>query len=116
MAKIFEDIRVSIEVASGTDECDEYTPPAGSTVGIKAFVGSAAYTQNSACILIWDFGGAGEEILWSIKGSETMQNNACRVIEAGETDGIKKIAICASNGEAGPLVMSAYARLSVELP
>lgn len=113
MSKLFKDLRVSIEVPAGQEEFDDYAPPAGSEVGIKKFVGSAAFTQNSACMLIWDFGGAGEEILWSVKGSAEMPNNAARVILSSETDGIKKLAVVNANGETGPLVMSSYARIGV---
>lgn len=116
MGKIFKDLRVSIEVAAGEEEFDDYVPPAGSEIGIKKFVGSAAFTQNSVCMLVWDFGGAGEEIIWSVKGSAEMPNNAARVILASETDGTKKLAIVNANGESGSLVMSSYVRFGVVTP
>lgn len=113
MGKIFVDLRVHADVATMTDVVDYYVPPTGSLVAIKKFWGSGAGLPNAAICLLWDYGEAGEEIIGSIKMEGDAPNNSIRIIETTETDNAKKIALCATNSEAGSLLLSGYVRLQV---
>ncbi len=114
MAKEFVDLRLSQQVDGLTQECVTYTPPAGSEVGVKLFSGEGTGQPNAAALLIWKFQHATEteEILWSTKFSSSA-SQAIRILDAGETDGVRDIALCLDNGEVGDLYMSCYVRLVV---
>jgi hypothetical protein len=103
------ELKVSEEVAAGTDVCDTYTPANGVEVWLTFFHGEAAFTSNSSVMVLWDYGGAGETVIWSTNGSD--RNNY--QIELTGADGIKKVALCCSNAETGPLVLSGIARIAV---
>jgi len=101
------------EVTSGQEVADTYVPANNKAIEIILFHGQAAYSANSAVKLVWDFGGAGEEVLWSIKGGGDMPAHHIETFtKIG--DGVKKIAVTLDNGEAGNIFMSGLAHLKVE--
>lgn len=101
------------EVSSATEVADTYTPPSGSTVRIKHVRGHAVYSQNSVVMLVWkyDHGTESEEVLWSTKGEMSERLS----IKLTDTDGTRKLGLVCSNGENGALIMTASARIRVEL-
>jgi len=106
----------SKEVAGSTEEANTYTPPTGAKITVVEFEGDAAFTSNSVVSILWDYNTANEEPVWTIKGSRITKQKFT-TDGAGNAltgDGTKKIAICLSNGEAGSLYMSGYAKLLVE--
>ena len=108
-------MRIAREVAAGAEDCTtEYIPAAGEEVVIAAFVGESIYAQTSNSRIVWDAGGAGETIIWSIKGSGRMPFR--HKIYPADTDGVKKLAICLENGESSPVFMAGYAKLEIEAP
>lgn len=104
-------IRLSEAVPSATQVYKEYVPPAGSTIYLMDILAEAAFTINSEIRIVWDFGGV-EEILWTMRGSS--QFNYRITIDSSKTDGIKKVALVADNGENITLNMSAYLTILVE--
>lgn len=106
------EMTISEEVSSGSEECVSYTPPSGNDVHIYLFAGEAAYTKNAAVKLVWDYGGGGETVIWTIKGSGSMPFT--HVIPSADIDGVKKLAICLDNGESGALFMSGHAEIWVD--
>jgi hypothetical protein len=109
MSVTIVELKISEEIAASTDVTDTYTPPNGAEVWVELFHGNAAYTTNSAVMLLWDYNAAGEEVVWSTKGSDSF-NIPIKITGA---DGTKKIAVCCSNGDSGDLVFSGYARIKV---
>lgn len=87
------------------------TPPSGSEVIIHVFSAEGLYSLNSAAKLIWDFEGAGEETIWSIRGSGKMPFTY--IIPSSDTNGIKKLAIACDNGESSANLMGAYAKIQI---
>lgn len=102
-------LKVSEEISSGQEVADTYTPPDGAEVWLSEFHGNAAFTTNSAVMLIWDYNGAGETIIWSTKGSSIFDIPT----EIQGADGVKKLALVCSNGETGDLVLSGCAKVRV---
>ena len=100
---------VSEEVSASTDVVDTYIPADGVEVWIEEFHGNAAFTQNSAVMILWDYDTANEVILWSTKGVDKTHHK----IEVTGADGVKKLALCCSNGDAGALILSGYAKVKV---
>ena len=109
-----KEIRISEEVSAGVETCEHFAVPAnvGGTGQITAkvsfFQGSAAFLQNAVVKIMWDRGGASEEILWSCKGEQVFE----RHIIIPSPDGVKMVSLCLDNGSAGDLVMSGYMEVS----
>lgn len=101
-------------VASGSEACDVQVVPNGKKVQVISFRGEAAFSTNSAVKLVWDFNGAGETTLWSIKGSSEIGPDVAEDFPVMTGDGVKKIAVCLDNNEAGSVFMSAHAILEIE--
>lgn len=112
MAVSIETLLVSEEVSATTDVVDTYTPPSGAEVWLKHFEGNGAFSANSVVCVLWDYGEAGEEIVWSKKGNDKMSDQTQLQITAS-ADGSKKVAVCCSNGENGAVIMSGIAVLKV---
>jgi len=108
MAITRTDLMISKEVAATTEDCDNFVPASGE-FSVISFHGEAAFDPNCAVKLVWDWGEAGEEILWSTKGAGKM---AMPIIRTG--DGVKKLAVCLDNGLSGPVVMSGHAKVEQE--
>lgn len=104
------EIRTSKEVTAGNEDCAHITPASGKKVVVREFFGDAAYSKNSAVKLVWDYGGAGETVLWTIKGS----SRAPEKFEINDADGVKKLGVCLDNGEIGNVFMSGFAEVWVE--
>jgi hypothetical protein len=109
MADVTIELKVSEEIAASTDVCDTYTPANGAEVWIEEFRGNAAFTTNSAVMIVWDYNTVNEEIVWSTKGAEFFQHQ----LKITGADGTKKLALCCSNGEAGALVLSGFVSIRV---
>ena len=104
-----EELTLAKEVSASAEDCETFVVPNGKRFKVLNFHGSAAFQPNAAVKLVWDFGGAGETIVWAIKGQDEMP---FAFNEVG--DGTKKIAVCLENGETGALFLSGYARIWVE--
>ncbi len=103
MARAEIELKVSEEIASGQSVADTRIVPNGKDIKVVRFKGEGAFTANSVVCLVWDYGGAGEEILWSTKGAD---DTDLYIIRQG--DGVKKLAVVCDNGEAGPVVMTGW--------
>ena len=102
------ELSISKEVAAQTEDSDTYTPANGVTVQVLLFAGSSPHDANTIVKLVWDWDGAGEEILWAIEGQHTAPR---RFSIMG--DGTKKLAVALDNGLTDPVTMSGYARVEV---
>ena len=104
-------IEISKEVNGFTEDYAAHTPANGKNFIVMAFEGSGvAASLNAVVKLVWDFGGAGETVLWTIKGNDFMKHH----IDDTLGDGTKKLAVVLDNGEAGPVFMSGYCRILEE--
>ena len=109
MAVTFVELKVSEEIDASTDVVDSYAPANGAEVWLEIFHGNAAFTANSAVMLLWDYNTVDEEVIWSTKGNDTFGHK----VQISGADGTKKVAICCSNGETGAIVLSGYAKIKV---
>lgn len=104
---------ISKDVASSTEDSDTYVVPNGKTLEIVHMMGEAAFSPNSAVKLVWDWGGAGETILWTIKGSSEIGPDVAEDFPTMTGDGVKKIAVSLDNNEAGSVFMSGHVVMEV---
>jgi len=102
-----QELKLCLEVASGTEELEIYVPPSGAKVRVITFASEGPYSENSVTSVKWD-----GDYVWAIKGSGKIPFE--HIIPASDCDGIKELSISMDNGEAGNIVMSAYAKLMVE--
>jgi hypothetical protein len=78
----------------------DQVPANGKTWEIIRFVGSAAYLAQTTVKLVWDHGGAGEEIIASTHGDTNLE-----LVRQVVGDGIKKLALVLENdGVSGQLL------------
>ncbi len=70
----------------------DQVPANGKTWEIVRFVGSAAYLPETAVKLVWDLGGAGEEVIASTHGDANVE-----LVRQVAGDGIKKLALVMEN-------------------
>lgn len=96
-------------VTPSTPLVDEVTPVAGKTLFVDKFVGNDATSALAACLLIWDYGGAGEEILWAINQGKDLPHEIRRT-----TDGVKKLAVVLDNACSQNYYMSAFCEYQLE--
>ena len=102
-------LKVSEEVASGTDVADTFVVPDGVTVRVTLFSGEAPSSNNATCRLIWDYGGAGEVSEWVIQVDNPMLH-----VPEFVGDGVKKLAACCDNGCTDDYFMASIADLEHE--
>lgn len=108
-------LHIAKEVAAGTEDCVSHTPTNGKTIRVSRFYGEAAFSKNSAVKLVWDYEGAGEEILWAFKGGDPLPHelrDSPLLERIG--DGVKKIAVCLDNGETGAVILAGFAMINEE--
>lgn len=89
-------------VQNGVPQVSEVVPSAGKTVFIDSFEGNDATSAMAACLLIWDYGGAGEEVLWAINQGVGLPHDIRR-----SADGTKKLAVVLDNACTQDYYMSA---------
>lgn len=70
----------------------DQVPANGKTWEIIRFVGSAAYVATTSVKLVWDYGGAGEEIIASTHGDANVE-----MVRQVVGDGTKKLALVLEN-------------------
>lgn len=105
----YVELKVSQGIGSFGEVADTYVIPANvDRAIIREFSGNSSYTQNAEVQVIWDY-DVDDEILWSTRGSHTIQMNQ----EITDFDGSKELALVCSNGELGTIQMSG--RLTLEL-
>ena len=104
------ELKISKSVAAGQKNTAEVIPANGKRVTIGTFQGEAAFTAVSSVMLIWDYGGAGEICIWTVKGSGSMPFKEVLT----DADGTKKLAVCLDNGEAAATTMSGFADIYIE--
>jgi hypothetical protein len=108
MAEVKE-LQIAQLVLSGEDDADSWVIPDGETWRIEIFGAGVPSSSQATAQLIWDFGGAGETIKWTIQHDEL--NMPPKLIFDFTGDGVKKLALCLSNGCTADYNMAAYARL-----
>lgn len=106
--KVF--LKLAEQVQSGLEVCETYTPPANAEVTLTLFHGNAAFTPNSSVVVVFDYNGPTEQIIWSTKGTDVLKEH----IELPTPDGNQAIALCLRNGETGPIVLSGSIELLVK--
>lgn len=95
-------IRLCKEVASQSSEVSQTSAmAAGAQVTFNRFCCSAAYIPEACVMLVWDYGGQTEEVIWVSKGDKDLLMQEVKTAAGGE-----KIAIVLENSSAGPLWMS----------
>ena len=90
-------------VIAGSILVDEAVISNGQKIYVDNFVGNDATSALSACLLIWDYGGAGETVLWAINQGVGLQHS---IRLTG--DGVKKLAIVLDNACSQDYYMSAH--------
>ena len=80
------------EVASLDEDSSDSVIPSGEVWTIRKFVGAGAYLDDTIVSLIWDYGGAGEEMLASTHGDATIE-----LLKELTGDGTKKLSIVLTN-------------------
>lgn len=75
-------------VSSNSSEVDEFTPPSG-TYYISKMGGNAGTSPDTVVVIYWDYGGAGEEVLFCTHGDADHQTVQLELT----ADGTKKLAI-----------------------
>ncbi len=70
----------------------DQVPANGKTWEIVRFIGSAAYLAVTTVKLVWDFGGAGEEVIASTHGDANLE-----LVRQVVGDGAKKLALILEN-------------------
>jgi len=80
----------------------DQVPANGKTWEIARFVGSAAYLSTTAVMLVWDHGGAGEEIVASTHGDANIE-----LFRQVVGDGVKKLALVLENDAPSAQVLGA---------
>ena len=78
----------------------DQVPATGKTWEIVRFVGAAAYTPDTAVKLVWDLGGAGEEVIASTHGDANLE-----LVRQVAGDGTKKLALVLENDSAAARVL-----------
>lgn len=100
------ELMLSKEVSALTEESVEFAPAQGKAVKISKFVAEGAFSENAVVKLIWDFEGAGETPIWTIKGSSEMP--FIHTIPKKDVNGTKKLAVVLENSLLGPVFLSGY--------
>ena len=80
----------------------DQVPANGKTWEVVRFVGSAAYLPATSVSLVWDFGGAGEEVIASTHGDTNLE-----LVRQVVGDGAKKLAIVLENDADAAQVLGA---------
>ena len=70
----------------------DQVPPAGKTWEVVRFVGSGAYVAETSVKLVWDQGGAAEEVIASTHGDANIT-----LVRQVVGDGTKKMALVLEN-------------------
>jgi hypothetical protein len=70
----------------------EQVPANGKTWELVRFVGSAAYLPDTRVKLVWDVGGAGEEVIASTHGDANLE-----MVRQVVGDGTRKLALVLEN-------------------
>lgn len=111
MARVITDLFLAKEVAAGLDDYVQSAALAlNDTLEILEFEGSSVHGQNASVSLIWDYGGAAEEILWIVKGIGKAP--AARIPEKTAAGG-EVVALVLNNSLTGPVRMSGSARIVI---
>lgn len=80
----------------------DQVPANGKTWEIVRFVGTGAYLATTAAKLVWDSGGAGEEIIAATHGDANLE-----LVRQVVGDGTKKLAIVLENDSPSAQVLGA---------
>ncbi len=80
----------------------DQVPANGKTWEIVRFVGSAAYLATTAVKLVWDFGGAGEEVIAATHGDANLE-----LVRQVVGDGAKKLSLVLENDAPSAQILGA---------
>lgn len=83
------------KVIKDTNEIVDYTPASGKDIIVYLFSANVPHIVELSVQLIWDQGGAGEEILWTLSPDNQSLPNHLEFTRSG--DGTKKMSLCLSN-------------------
>ena len=83
------------EVAANVTSSKTVIIPNGETWELQKFSGAAAYISDSKAMVVWDFEGAGEEVIYFTHGDGVFLGE-----RQFAGDGVKKMAICLVNDSA----------------
>lgn len=109
MALVKTQLKLSKLVTKATEDAITFIPETG-LFYVSEFIADAAFDSHCAVKLVWDYGQAGETLLWSIKGSHSVN------LDLELTgDGSKKLAVCLDNGLDDSVVLSGYALVVQEV-
>ncbi len=70
----------------------DQVPASGKTWEVVRFAGSAAYSPETSVKLVWDLGGAGEEVIAATHGGANIE-----LVRQVVGDGTKKLALVLEN-------------------
>jgi hypothetical protein len=99
-----KDDSLYVEVATMSSESSDQVVPNNETWEINHFCGNAAYLDDAYSALVWDYGGAGEEILIATHGDIDTGGLSFQVTG----DGSKKLSIVLVNDTAAGRVLGAH--------
>lgn len=101
---------ISEQVQASEEIYVSHVPAQGSEVIVRLFCGEAAFNETCNVRLVWDYGGASEQIIWTIKGASRML--FVHKIEAADVDGVKELAVVLENASTVNVFMSGYAEIT----
>lgn len=101
-------LKASKEVPSQDSHIEQSAALSAGTGDIFVLCASAAFTPEACVRVVWDYGGAGEETVWSEKGSRKIDLSF-----SFTSTGTEKIALILENTSAGPLWLSGSVKFEV---
>lgn len=105
---MIEKLYLAEEVPAETISFEEIVIPNGVKAKVINFYGSAGFSLNTAIRIDWD-----GTPLWSIKGEQSMPDEAVEVTEV-MGDGAKKFRLVLDNASLGPAFLSGLAVIELE--
>jgi len=97
-----EELTLAQEVAADTDVTVTYVPANGVEVILHKFSGNADHSPDTTVLVVWDYGGAGETVIWSTHGSIVEVPH----VVVGTGDGTKKVGLCLKNDDSVARILS----------
>lgn len=108
----YHNMKISKSVAASSSESVHITPASGSEIAIYFFMADSAAVHDNHAMLIWDEGGAQEEIIWIINDSNSVNHKF--IIDSSKTDGARKLTLKVENNETSATIVSAWALVQEE--
>lgn len=103
------ELKISSLVNSGQEIVSDYVVPNGQKARIVFYISQPPDSPLAVIKIIWDKGGASEEIMWSSQRGEKLR--AKDLILEKDGDGSKKISLVAKNDCTDNYYFSAYLKI-----